>query len=402
MKKRLLIIGGGAAGLFSAICAAYQAEQSGKEIEISLAESNERTGQKLLRTGNGKCNLLNRTAKACDYFEAESDVLPVFAHTPESIEEIFNKMGLITICDSASRVYPKNECASSVLNVLRFEAERLNVKFLTGFAVTDIKSSGGLFTVKAAEDIKCDRIIYCPGSPASVKDYSGDRVLKGLGVEFSPFSPALCPLNTKENIKSLKGVRAKGCVSIITPDKTLSQKGEIQFTDNAVSGICVMNLSRFVRESGAQLSADLAQEFSVRELADIISDKAKKFPLLECEFLLESIVNKKICIYILKSLGISPASKISALSREDIQNIAHKIKNLSFTVLPPRDFSRAQTARGGISRKEIDFEHMSLIKYPNLHICGEVADVDGPCGGYNLYWAFASAKTAAESAVNDI
>lgn len=399
MKKRLIIIGAGASGLFASLWAGRYAKTANIPLDITVLEKNERAGKKLLATGNGKCNMLNSAVAYSDYYESSDFIKCAIPFTSADLLKDFTDMGMLTFCDSQNRIYPKSESAASVLNSLRFEAQRVGVKIKTNECVTKIEKSNVGYAVTANNIYTCDSVIIATGTSASVKENNTADIFKSLGVRYIEEKPALSPVRCKENIKSLKGVRVKGSVTL---DKNYVQTGEIQFSQSTISGICVMNLSRFVKPSGSKLEIDAVPDLTKEELYRFLKTKVQKNPNLKTEFLCDTVINKNLSLYILRSLHIPADAEVKKLLPEKIKTIAETVKKLTFTVYPFENLSRAQVATGGVDTKEIDCETMALLKHPNIYVCGEEINVDGPCGGYNLFFAFASGKKAAKSAVKNI
>ena len=358
MKKRfdLAVIGGGAAGLACAVSAAESGCKS-----IAVIDRMNRIGKKLPVTGNGRCNLSSRNISE-DFYHGSFNVKPVLEEYPD-LRPFFEGLGMYTFCDSAGRIYPLSNTASSVLDALRLGAEKSGrVGIFTEARCTSIAESKNGFIIKAGEhEIHCGAaVLACGGCAAAVhgSDGSGFSLAEGLGISVSKPYPALCSL-LADGTKTLEGVRSK-CGASLFVDGQLEkrERGEVQFTKSGLSGICIFNLSAALPdgEKNAVVSLDL-----------------------------------------LKKAGISPLVRTNAPDYTDLKRLAALTKDLKFKITGRADFSGAQVTAGGIVGSEIDESLMSR-KIKGLFFAGEIIDVWGDCGGYNLHFAFASGIKAGKAA----
>lgn len=400
--KDVIIIGGGASGLMCAI----SAKQKNKNISVAIIEKNDRVGKKLLSTGNGRCNLTNKNITANNYCGSFKSQLKniLREYTPEYLLDTFNKLGLFTFCDNEGRYYPISKQASSVLDVLRFACERLGVEIFCKENIKSIKKSNNKFIVKTENNnFISEKLVIANGSKASPKlggNSSCADYLKNFGHSFVPFSPALCPVKVKSDIlKSLKGIRATAKTSLFDKNNNFvkSEIGEIQFTDSALSGICVFNLSLYTKKD-YRISVNLLPDNSLNKVIEIIERNKKLFSNNEIDNLFTGIFQKRITQAILKMSNIKDFSKLCKdLSNSEIKTVANTVKNMFFTVIENSPFEQAQVALGGVKGKEIDEKTMQSKLVKNLYICGEAIDICGDCGGYNLHFAFASGIIAGEN-----
>lgn len=388
-KYDVIIIGGGAGGLFLA-------SQLPPSLDVAILESNDRVGKKLLATGNGKCNLTNLDMNIVHYNKPGfvEDFLDRFdAH--DTIAS-FEKMGLLTkVVDK--RVYPYSECASGVLDVLRRAVERNGTRVLCSHTVNFIESFNDRFTVSGV--VRCDskpnesfayeadNVVLATGSPATFGRDS-KSLFTGLGHMERAFVPSLVPIKTnKEPLKSLQGVRVKAGVRI----GYRYEVGEVLFKDFGVSGIAVFNLSSEIARGrakvGDMLTIDFMPEYSKAEVEDILRKRDNNLTVGE---LLAGTFHSKVQERIIWASGCDVQDKAAG----KIGAIANAIKNYRFTIEGLADSSLAQVMSGGLNVGEFDRNLMSL-KVKNAYAIGEALDVDGDCGGYNLQWAFSSAKAAA-------
>lgn len=390
-KYDVIIIGGGASGLFLA-------SQLPFTLKTAILESNDRVGKKLLATGNGKCNLTNLDMNIVHYNKpsAVEEFLDKFgAH--DTIAS-FEKMGLVTkVIDK--RVYPYGECASQVLDVLRGAVETNGVDVLTAHVVNDIDAFNDGFTVSGvvrnedkpneAFSFEADNVVLATGSPATFgKDSLALYQRLGHGVR--DYTPSLVPIKTnKEPLKGLQGVRAKAGVRI----GYRYEIGEVLFKDFGVSGIAVFNMSSEIARGrakvGDMLTIDFMPEYSRAEVEEILRkrDNGKTVGKL-----LVGTFHSKLQERIIWAAGCSPDDRATG----KISALANAIKNYKFTIEGLGDTSLAQVMSGGLDIREFDENLMSL-KVKNAYAIGEAIDVDGDCGGYNLQWAFSSAKAVANA-----
>ena len=374
----------------------FLASQLPPSLDVAILESNDRVGKKLLATGNGKCNLTNLDMNIVHYNKPGfvEDFLDRFdAH--DTIAS-FEKMGLLTkVVDK--RVYPYSECASGVLDVLRKAVERNGTDVFCSHTVNFIESFNDRFTVSGV--VRCDskpnesfayeadNVVLATGSPATFGRDS-KSLLTGLGHTERAFVPSLVPIKTnKEPLKSLQGVRVKAGVRI----GYRYEVGEVLFKDFGVSGIAVFNLSSEIARGrakvGDMLTIDFMPEYSKAEVEDILRKRDNNLTVGE---LLAGTFHSKVQERIIWASGCDVQDKAAG----KIGAIANAIKNYRFTIEGLADSSLAQVMSGGLNVREFDQNLMSL-KVKNAYAIGEALDVDGDCGGYNLQWAFSSAKAAA-------
>lgn len=392
-KFDVIIIGGGASGLFLA-------SQFPPNISVAIIESGDRVGKKLLATGNGKCNLTNLDMNIVHYNKPNvvEDILDKFdAH--DTIVA-FERMGLITkVIDK--RVYPYSECASSVLDVLRRAVQTQGATVLTGHFANYIESFNDTFfvsgTVKKDEQpnesfkLEAGSVVLATGSPATFgKDSTS--LFSALGHTVRKMTPSLVPIKTdKEPIKGLQGVRVKAGVRI----GYRYEVGEVLFKDFGVSGIAVFNLSgeiaRGRAHEGDVLSIDFMPEYSRAEVEEILRKRDRGLTVGE---LLVGTFHSKVQERIIFAAGCNADDK--AVGK--IGALAAAIKSFKLTISGLGDASLSQVMSGGLNPREFDADLMSL-KVKNAYAIGEALDIDGDCGGYNLQWAFSSAKAVANAII---
>lgn len=385
----VIIIGGGAAGLFLA-------SQLPSGMRVALLEANDRVGKKLLATGNGKCNLTNLDMNIVHYNKPMfvEEFLDKFdAHDTIAT---FEKMGLITkVIDK--RVYPYSESSATVLDILRRAVERNNVEVLTSHYVNFVENFNDIFNVSGiikhedkpneAYSYSCDNVVLATGSPATFgKDST--TLFTNIGHTIRPMTPSLVPIKTdKAPIKGLQGVRVKAGVRI----GYRYEVGEVLFKDFGVSGIAVFNMSAEIARGrakvGDMLTIDFMPEYSKAEVEDILRKRDNNLSVKE---LLVGTFHSRVQERIIDMAGVQADDK--AVSK--IGALANAIKNFKLTIEGVGDTSLAQVMSGGLNVKEFDDNLMSICT-KGAYAIGEALDVDGDCGGYNLQWAFSSAKAVA-------
>ena len=402
---KVAVIGGGASGMCAAIELMNNVTDK-TDVEVTVLEKMTRVGKKLLVTGNGRCNITNMNSARSGY-RGDTDFAKtaLSRFTPESNIEFFNSLGLYTRTEEDGRVYPLSNQASSVLDALRFECERLGVKFVCDYRAVHIKEAVTAFSRKIVINNR-DRfdyvIVASGGKAAKIHGTDGDSydLLKMLGHTVTPIAPALVSLNCLDFTKSLKGIRSVCGVELIIDGKTEYKNfGEVQFTDYGLSGIPIMQLSRFVSMSPSnniQIYLDLTPDFSKEKLHEYLISRREKDTGL-CENMLSGIINKQLCITIMKECGIAVNGRVNALSDEKINALSEILKCWKINVKNSRSFEYAQATAGGVKCCEFNPETMESRLVDGVYCCGEALDVDGDCGGYNLQWAWSSGRTAGRS-----
>lgn len=403
MKKRcdISIIGGGASGLACAVSAAQVSDCS-----VMVLDRMPKVGKKLLVTGNGRCNLSNRHISG-EFYHGSFDVNPILDEFPD-IRLFFEKLGLYTVCDSSGRIYPLSNTASSVSDALRFAAEEKdNIQILTERSCRSILRHKEGFLIKAGEDdiISKAVILACGGCAAPVQgsDGSGFALAKGLGIDVASPYPALCSL-LADGTKSLDGVRSRCLASLVNSRGLVkSELGEIQFTKNGLSGICIFNLSAAFKDSDGDMtvSLDLLPDYTFNNAFHMLLNASRCRNRDLSDELFSGIFNRKLVLCLLKRADIPLSTFSSRINYDGIKRLAAVSKNLEFKIKGRANFNSAQVTAGGVRGSEIDGRLMSK-KTNGLFFAGEIIDIWGDCGGYNLHFAFASGIKAGREAVRYI
>lgn len=395
------IIGGGAAGMAAALAAG---EDSGNEV--ILLERQARLGRKLSATGNGRCNLSNRHAGQGGYHGDDPAFYqgPLKAFGPEQTLAWFRKLGLFTVTEDSGRVYPYSDQANSVVDVLRFALDRPNIQVKTDFEVQRIRKTDDGFLLEGREDtIFCQRVIVSCGGLAGTKlggSMSGYQLLRSMGHKCTKLRPALVQVKTGwHGVSALKGVRAN-CHGAIYRDGVLHREsqGEIQFTEYGLSGPVIFEISRDACQSGGEWECvlDFLPEVSEEALMEELRTRQER--PWSVEELLTGILHNRLGRVIAQSAGVKGRGMVSELSQEQLQAVAGLVKHFSVSLTEPLGMDAAQVTAGGIVTREFDSATMESRLVPGLYACGEVLDVDGDCGGYNLQWAWSSGRVAGKSA----
>lgn len=403
MKKfDLIIVGGCAAGLAAAI----SAKRSYPELSVAILERLPRIGKKLLATGNGKCNLTNEYALEHEYVNKDFAAAALECCPPQKIIEFFGSMGLLCYSDSCGRVYPESNTAASVVDALRFEIERLKIDVFCDTAVTEIKKKSKTFLIN--NEFECKKLIITTGgksSPSQGSDGSGFALAKQLGHSATKLYPALVPICASPEItKPMKGVRVRNVTLTLKGEKKIAQaRGEILFTDYGLSGIAAMELAAQAQKYIDAVKhnpftiIDFMPQMSFDELVEYLRNLNKIKGFCKIDNLLTGFLPKAVGIAICKAAKLySSEMTIGELKEKDYRLIAEKIKNFPLEVSGTKGFANAQVTSGGIKTSEIDPKTMQSKICPDLYFAGEIIDVDGGCGGFNLQWAWASGMLAGE------
>lgn len=407
LKAHTAVIGAGASGLCAAINTARQLKKHGISGRVIILERSQKAGRKLLATGNGRCNLSNEKLSLQNFHGDTKIAESVFLRYGFSeIKDFFSSLGLLTRTDDMGRVYPYSNRADTVLSTLLLACKQYGIEIITDFTVLDIKKSlHELKIISENYSVSASRIIIACGSRANkgLGSNLGYELLSRIGVSYSPLFPSLTSISVAENIAKLKGVRVRGNVTLLADGKIIhSENGEIQFTDKAVSGICVFNLSRYSGEffklgtvrgkpcENIKIEVNLMPEYSFSEITAIISNRRKAFPKVNAVELLAGIADKKLAEYITEK--INPKS----INNSTIKRLVNAVSNLTFTPVKSDNNDTAQVTAGGVTSKEIDVNTLALKSDNRIKFCGEILDIDGDCGGYNLSFAWASGMLCAE------
>jgi len=388
------------------MAAAIAAAESG-EHHVTLIERQARVGRKLLSTGNGRCNLTNLELRPENYHGAQpgfSD-FALSLWNPERVLDFFAELGLMTVSEYGGRVYPLSNQASSVLDVLRFALEKPNISLLTGTTVESVRRKGRGFTLCwEGGGMDCDKLVVACGGCAGSKlggVMDGYNILKSLGHSRTALHPSLTQIRTKPEIpRSMKGVKVQAGLRASKDKNILARgSGDLLFSDNGVSGTVVFELSRAVAMAGEGVSLDIDffENMEKSAVKKYLFARKSARPMAPAREIFSGALHSRVGLALCKYAEINPESPCSQLSPARIEALASAAKSMKLPVTGVSGFESAQVTAGGISTAEFEPETMESRIVPGLYACGEVLDVDGACGGYNLQWAWASGLLAGGS-----
>lgn len=395
------VVGGGAAGLMAAAAAA------GGKASVVLLEKNTRVGKKLLLTGNGRCNLTNRHCVPERYHGDVSAADKILRrYSPETVTAAFRSMGLLCRELDEGRVYPYSLQASSVLNILRRSLERAGVRTECGFACAHLKKEKNGFLLFSADGtvVRARCAVVAAGGkacPQSGSDGSGYELLRPFGHTVTRLLPCLVQIRTEPGrVRPLKGVRCMAGVTLLSNGRQAgTSHGEVQFAEGALSGICIFDLSHFAgtASKNAEVSLDLSPDFSREAVAEFLLRQANAMPETAVCELMEGFLHKSLGLEIVKYAGLEPGKPAGSLRKEDIRRIALTVKDFRFPAMGTLSWQNAQVTAGGVPLCETD-ENLQSRFCAGLYLAGELLNVDGDCGGFNLQWAWASGLAAGRAA----
>ena len=390
------VIGGGAAGMLAALTAAENGHR------VLLLERQSRVGRKLLATGNGRCNLSNYHvspahyhggAGFCDFALSQFDVGETLQY--------FASLGLLTVSEANGRIYPMSNMAGSVLDVLRYALERPEIDLQTGQTVTAIRKMPEGFSVKTQTDtFSAQRLILAAGGTAGSKvggGMDGYRLAKSLGHHRTALYPSLVQLKTDPTYpRALKGVKAQCGISICRGSQVLARNsGEVLFTEYGVSGPAIFDLSRSVSAGGSDLTCllNFFPDWEEAEVLRWLSQRQAAMAAHEASTLLTGSCHTRLGQMICKSAGFTN-QRAAGLTRDDLRRIARQATHFALPITGTCGFDQAQVTAGGLDTSEFDPRTLQSRLVPGLYACGELLDIDGDCGGYNLQWAWSSGRLA--------
>lgn len=409
----LIIVGGGASGLMAAIVA------KDLGIDVAIVEVNDRIGKKILVTGNGRCNITNKNiAHPYNNFHSENNSFFQKAlnnFTVEDTKNMFLSLGLpLTELDSG-KMYPKSLQASSVIDIFRMALDDRQIPLYANCKIDSIQKKK-VFTLstnnEAYKNFSCDKLILSCGGKSAIKtgsDGSGYKLAKSLGHKIIETLPGIVQLKLDyPYLKALSGIKFEGAVSILVDDEIVrTDVGEVLFTDYGISGPPILQLSSYASKAlhkGAKVTIRL-DIFPYESKENLDNFFATHFSLLghrEISSALIGVINKKLISTILKDVGIKDIHlPCSNIDWKYINKLMDKFKQWDFNCIDTNGFSNAQVTIGGINTYEVNNLTLESKLVRNLYFCGEILDVHGDCGGFNLQWAWSSGYLASKSASNN-
>lgn len=405
------VIGGGASGLAAAIfCARFTAGD-----RVILLEKAPRVGKKLLATGNGTCNITNRNASPSQYHGHGVEIFTkaaLAAFSPEAAMAFFDSVGVRCAVRENGRVYPLCEQAGAVLDCMRLTLEQLGVTLRCDSEVTALRKKQGRFFLTVGDTVVEAKKVFVATGGAAAPALGGSAHSYALPVSLghtkTPLFPSIVQVRTDTTfVKAMKGLRTDATVTLTLNGAVVGREtGEVLFTEYGISGPAVMQISRAVgdweRRKQGVLTAnlDLLPSIPKTELYNVL--RARQELCRRAEDFLTGLLNKRIGQTVCRAAGLSLAETAAALTQTQLQRLCNVIKEFELPVTGTQGFGGAQVTAGGISLQEIDPVTMESHLVPDLYLLGEVLDVDGDCGGYNLQWAWASAYAAARAATEGV
>ena len=411
----IVIVGGGASGLLSSI---FLKKSLKDQYDVIVLERLERVGKKLLATGGGKANITNsnilKSHKDLPYNHPDFVLKQIAKFSYLDTIKCFQELGLFTIELQEGRIYPKSESANSLLDVLRNQMNDLGVIEKCNFEVKKISIENNHYVIESTRNTKITAeyvILACGGksSPILGSNGTGYDILKKLKVDITPISPSLTGIRTEDAlIKGLEGIRAKAKVSLfVKKEETpyFEEYGEVQFKQNYLSGIVIMNLASkiafIMNHKNAQInyfSLDLMPEYSKEELKDLLLQRYINLKNYSNANFLIGMFSKMLANNILRRAKIDLAGYVENLNQKDLEKIVNAIKSFDLSFKDFDSFDHSHATAGGVNLSEVN-DNLELLKYPKMYVVGELLDIDGACGGYNLQWAWTSAYVASQAII---
>jgi predicted Rossmann fold flavoprotein len=406
-KNHVIVIGGGASGMMAAISARRQG------AEVTLLERNPRIGKKLLATGNGRCNFANINTSST-YFHGSNPRFATMVLAKFTIQEtiaFFEQLGIAHKVEELGKIFPMSDQASSVLDVLMYELNRMGVTTICDAYVKKLLPKPGKFKLECANGsrFEADKVIIAAGGramPASGSDGNGFTLAQHLGHTLIDIFPALVQLKLEgPYFKQINGVKFVGTAEILHNQQSLAKdRGDILFTNYGISGPPILQISR---KAGELLHDNKAVELKITILDTIAKEALNKLITARfasesqktVEFSLVGLINKRLIPVILKEAGIKEPKGLAAnLSSSEHEKIMTILTDWRFKVTGTNSWPNAQVTAGGIATNEINHSTMESKIINGLFFAGEIIDIDGQCGGFNLQWAWSSGFIAGQHA----
>lgn len=407
--KKIAIVGAGASGMMAAILL----KQRG--FDITVFERNEKVMKKIYATGNGRCNFTNRNVGPKNYHgeNPKFAISTIKKYGYDEIIDFFNLIGIKEIILEDGKTYPMSLQASSIVKQMELTAENEKVNILTNTYVKDIEKINEKYKVTIInsennlESREFDYIIISTGGRAMEKsgsDGNGYRLMQKLGHSITKTHPGIVQLKLKDGgFKDMSGVKFPGaCYLIDKNKKIMEEKSDILFTDYGISGPGILQISgecmrRLNKGKEVEISIDILPEIEENQLGDFLT---YNFMINQYKTLKEGligIIHDKLIENLCKYVKINSNINLSEISKEEIHRLTMAIKDWRFKVIGCKSEKDGQVTCGGVSTKEINPKTMESKLYKGVYIIGELVDIDGDCGGYNLHWAWSSAMACADS-----
>ncbi len=393
----IAIIGGGASGMAAALAALEE-----RKNHVVLYERQARLGKKLMATGNGRCNLTNQNPPDGHYHgDGEFAAVALRRFGSARTLEWFGALGLLTAAEPSGRVYPASDAAASVLDCLRFALDERGAQTVTE-EIRFAAYTGHDFVLHGTDgEYRADRLIVACGGAAGAKlggGTAGYRLLAAFGHGCTELTPSLVQLKTENQwTRPLKGVRTRGHVRLLRDDALLAESdGEVQFTDYGLSGPAIFDISRAaaLAAGDAVVSLDLLPALELVDIIEYLMNKRSDFPNVKAENIFTGALHNSLSRTLVRRTGIAQETRLWALEEERIRALAALAKAFDFPLEGSLGFDSAQVTAGGVVTDDFDPVTLESRLCPGLYACGEVLNVDGDCGGYNLQWAWSSGRAA--------
>lgn len=408
--KEVVIIGGGASGLFASVALKTELNDN---VKITIVERLERVGKKILATGSGKANLTNESAKGNKYNQPSFVTKLLKKYGYKETLEFFSKIGLKTMTGTEGRIYPKSENASNLLDVLRNKIREYGIEEKCNFEVKRVYLDKDKYVVESTRGLRltCDYVVLATGGKASPilgSNGTGYNLAKQLKMKVTDTYPGLVGIKTDEAcIRGLAGIRVKADVSLYVKrnkEPIWVSSGEVQFKTDTVSGIVIMDMATQIARNElngkshiSHFALDLCPEYTLEELIIELNDRKLNLNSYSNANFLIGMFQKMMCNQILKRAKIDVAGYVESITSREIERLAKAIKGFEIEYKHLDSFDHAQVTVGGIDIKEVVPESLESRKNAGVYICGELLDIDGVCGGFNLQWAWTSAYIVSKS-----
>jgi len=401
MAKEIIIVGGGASGLVAGIVAAR------KGAKVIILERKNRVGKKILATGNGRCNISNERISIKDFHSDSKNIFP-FIYSQfdlQATQDFFAKLGVETLSLEEGKLYPFSLQATSVLNVLREELEHLKVTILCNQQVTSVHINHQVMVQTRTDEFYGDRLILATGGramPNLGSNGSGYRLAKQLDLPMTPIYPSLVQLESDyKYLKHLKGTKVMATVSIMVKGhKKRTEYGELLFTEYGVSGPPILQLSRHAGKQQnfsnqlVELQIDLLPQITKEALDQLLKQRQASLAHKTLEKFFVGLLPKQLIVPLIKDTHLHLESLADSLKEKDIEAMIDWLKALTISITGTKKWEHAQITAGGVDCRSVLPETLRSKRHESVYLCGELLDIDGDCGGFNLQWAWSSGYVA--------
>ena len=399
----IIVVGGGAAGLVASITAASA------RYKVTLLEQNSKIGKKILVSGNGKCNIDNRYISSNRFHGQNPDFIEAVLkeHDFPVVQQFFTSIGLELIEGKEGKMFPMSLQASSVVEILEYEAKKAGVEIICECAVTSVSKEADKFIIESTQGTKISKkLLLASGSPAAPQlggSDSGYAFAKMMGHSLIPSHPSLVQLCSDESwVKTCAGVKVAGNVKLYANGQYITEKkGDLLFTNYGISGLAVLDISReastrLAHYEYCELTMDLMPQLNKEKLTNLLLGRIESESAKPLSLWLQGILNKKLIPVILEQSKCNAAVE-SDLNRKEVGKLVYAIKNLKLSINDTKGFKGAEVATGGIDTTEVNPQTMESKLVPNLYFAGEILDVDGDRGGFNFHFAWVSGLKAGKN-----